>query len=67
MEEFINDEIDMILDDINSDREDEDLEPVELSSWQREQIFMKLRDSYEYIWEDMYNAISNEIENFIED
>lgn len=66
MEEFINDEIDMILDDMNSDREEEDLEPVELTSYQREQIFFKLRDKYEYIWEDLYDALNEEISNYID-
>lgn len=65
MEDFINDEIDMVLDQMNEDIEDEENE-VELTEWQREQIFENLRDKYEYIWEDLYNAISDEIQNIID-
>lgn len=60
------DEIDMILDNVNSDREDEGLEPVELTEWQRGQIFEKLRDGYEHIWEDLYDALNEEISNYID-
>lgn len=67
MEEFINDEIDMVLEGINDDRDCDGLEPIDLNDEQREQIFIALRDGYEEIWEDLYNAISDEIENFIED
>ncbi len=66
MEDFINDEIDMILEEMNSDREDENLEPVELTEWQRGQIFEHLRDGYEHIWEDLYDALNDEISNYID-
>ena len=66
MEDFINDEIDMVLDQMNDDIEEGGAE-IELTEWQRGQIFENLRDKYEYIWEDLYNAISGEIQNIIEE
>lgn len=57
MEEFINGEIDNVLDYINEDRK----KKIVLTDEQRETIFNNVVNGYDYIWEDLNNAICDEI------
>lgn len=59
MEQFINDEIDMILDDMNDDKFVDN--EITLTKKQRETICENIVNGYDYIWEDLYDAISGEI------
>ena len=57
MEEFIKGEIDYVLDCINDDKKNK----VVLTDEQRETICENIINGYDYIWEDLNNAISDEI------
>lgn len=61
MEDFLNDEIDFVL---------EGKDDIELTEQQRKEIIDNIYNHYDYIWdyiwEDLNNAIQNEIEKILE-
>lgn len=57
MEEFLNDEIDLVLEDMGN---------VELTEQQRKEIIDNVTNHYDYVWEQLNDAIQNEIEKILE-
>ena len=59
MEEFLNDEIDFVVEGVLE-------EDIELTEQQRKEIIDNLTNHYDYVWEQLNDAIQNEIEKILE-
>lgn len=59
MEDFLSDEIDFVIEEILE-------EDIELTEQQRKEIIDNLTNHYDYVWEQLNDAIQNEIEKILE-
>ena len=59
MEDFLNDEIDLVIEEVLE-------EDIELTKQQRKKIIDNLTYHYDYVWEQLNDAIQNEIEKILE-
>lgn len=59
MEEFLSDEIDFVIEEVLE-------EDIELTEQQRKEIIDNLTYHYDYVWEQLNDAIQNEIEKILE-
>ena len=67
MEDFISDEIDFVLEGLNDGFGDDHSESIELTEKQRKEIIESIINGYDYIWEELNNAIEEEINKVLED
>lgn len=67
MEDFISDEIDFVLEGLNDGFGDDRSESIELTEKQRKEIIESIINGYDYIWEELNNAIEEEINKVLED
>lgn len=59
MEDFLNAEIDFVIEEVLE-------ENIELTEQQRKEIIDNITNHYDYVWEQLNNAIQNEIDKILE-
>ncbi len=59
MEDFLNAEIDFVIEEVLE-------ENIELTEQQRQEIIDNITNHYDYVWEQLNNAIQNEIDKILE-
>lgn len=59
MEDFLNDEIDFVIEEVLEKN-------IELTGQQRKEIIDNVTNHYDYVWEQLNDAIQNEIDKILE-